>query len=572
MHEPSSWAQRRRNAQGNEISYDFAISTGVVSINEIRRSPYHNSITHSSSDAKSLVDGEIKELHSRDWDCNLHIFDIQKDGRLPSAESAVCRFLSEYQEYYTRNIEEFRSRVLETSAPRTARLTVIEDLIPPVMELLGYSLDLDPGLFSRHLGYAWGPGLSLQHLPEFSELGTPDLIFVSPYPRMFEVQHPFAWNQADWRNECLKRAAKFLQCRQLSPVLDVPEQHKVLCTAFEHTTISVQLDSESGGNWKATVLFPSSVKFWEEGSLRVSKHQHIDPRSRIHASQRVSQSKDPDVSTWLSALRVRNEDGADLTDPFHIVDALLREGLAHWNTHLVHVARAVDVLSTSNSSAEDIGLQPQQQIRALIFQGAGLISEILDSISAAIDAKSCFKSAKGASGDGSSSKQPQLEDLHRRFTHVKIQLERHLPALQHHIDIIRIRQQNRLAETQLEESRKAIQQADTIKRLTILAFIYIPIQTSAALFGMNIREIAQSSGMPSAWMFTVTTTILLGATLLAAGWKHVWSFVYRQKHQKLGSVRRCGARQLERIGIHVEASSQYGPEGQMGDAKPSWVF
>lgn len=570
MHEPLSWAQYRRNPWKNdEITYDFSISTGIVSISEIRRSPYHKRITHSPSEAKSLVDGEIKELHSRDWNCYVHIFDIHHDGRLPFGESVVCRFVSENQEYYTRDLEEFQSRVLELPAPHAARLVVVEDLVPAAMEVLGHSLNLDPGFFHRHIGNSWGSASSSEPLSEYPETEIPDLTFVSPYPRMLEVEHPFAWNQPDWRTECFKRAAKFLQCRQLSPVLDVPEQRKVLCTAFEHTTVNIQVDSTDVGQWKAFVLFPSSVKRWEEGSLRVVKHQPA--RSHTHSFRGLSGSQDPDVALWLSALQNRSENGGELTDPFHVVDSLFREALGHWNAHLVHVARAVDQLSMRNFTDDEIGLQPQQQIRALIFHETGMLSEILDSIRAAIEANISFKASGFSSDKEAKTKRPQLEDLHRRFTHVKTRLERPLPALQHYIDIIRVRQQNRLAETQLKESRKAIQQADTIKRLTILAFIYIPIQTSATIYGMNISEIVQRQRAPSVWTFAVTTLVLLAATLLAAGWNWTWAIVYRQKHQMFGSLRAYAARQLARIGIHVNANAERAFEGQMNDARPSWI-
>lgn len=85
--------------------------------------------------------------------------------------------------------------------------------------------------------------------------------------------------------------------------------------------------------------------------------------------------------------------------------------------------------------------------------------------------------------------------------------------MHHHIDTIVVQQQVELASSQLSESRKSIQQADTIKRLTILAFIYIPIQTAAGIFGMNISELRRELPI---WTFVVLAIGLLLATLAAA--------------------------------------------------------
>ena len=67
---------------------------------------------------------------------------------------------------------------------------------------------------------------------------------------------------------------------------------------------------------------------------------------------------------------------------------------------------------------------------------------------------------------------------------------------------------NVLAQTQLEESRKAILQGDTMKHLTTLAFLYIPISCVSSIFGMNIQELDPG---PPAWIFVV---VALGVTVL----------------------------------------------------------
>jgi hypothetical protein len=70
-----------------------------------------------------------------------------------------------------------------------------------------------------------------------------------------------------------------------------------------------------------------------------------------------------------------------------------------------------------------------------------------------------------------------------------------------------------LTTTQITESRKAIKQADTVARLTILAFIYIPTSCVCGVFGMNLVETPDGF---SAWIFGVTLAVVLITTLAIA--------------------------------------------------------
>ncbi|KAL8774201.1 MAG: hypothetical protein Q9194_004096 [Teloschistes cf. exilis] len=68
-----------------------------------------------------------------------------------------------------------------------------------------------------------------------------------------------------------------------------------------------------------------------------------------------------------------------------------------------------------------------------------------------------------------------------------------------------------LAMTQVEESRKAMQETEVVKRLTALAFIFIPVSTVCSAFGMNVQEL--SGDLPPIWLFAVVAV----AKLRAAG-------------------------------------------------------
>jgi Mg2+ and Co2+ transporter CorA len=55
----------------------------------------------------------------------------------------------------------------------------------------------------------------------------------------------------------------------------------------------------------------------------------------------------------------------------------------------------------------------------------------------------------------------------------------------------------------LAESRQAISQGQRVAKLTLLAFLYIPLSFTCSLFGMNVTQI--NSSLLSIWVWVVTT-------------------------------------------------------------------
>ena len=80
---------------------------------------------------------------------------------------------------------------------------------------------------------------------------------------------------------------------------------------------------------------------------------------------------------------------------------------------------------------------------------------------------------------------------------------------------MRERIQVHVAALSLEESRKGIQQASSVARLTQLAFIFIPLTFTTGVSGMNVESL--KNGAPL-WKFWVTAaTISLGAFMYLYG-------------------------------------------------------
>jgi len=68
----------------------------------------------------------------------------------------------------------------------------------------------------------------------------------------------------------------------------------------------------------------------------------------------------------------------------------------------------------------------------------------------------------------------------------------------------------------LEESRKSIQQTNSVGRISFLAFIFFPISIVCSFFGMNIREL---NGTGVSWqVFAISAATLSGLILVICIW------------------------------------------------------
>ena len=66
------------------------------------------------------------------------------------------------------------------------------------------------------------------------------------------------------------------------------------------------------------------------------------------------------------------------------------------------------------------------------------------------------------------------------------------------------------------ESRKGIEQAERVKRLTVLATIFIPLSFVTSLFGMNFQELG--TGSQSMWLFAAVCIPVIIGTYIAFVW------------------------------------------------------
>lgn len=86
---------------------------------------------------------------------------------------------------------------------------------------------------------------------------------------------------------------------------------------------------------------------------------------------------------------------------------------------------------------------------------------------------------------------------------------------------------------QLKEARKAIQEAEQTRRLTLLAFFYLPLTFTTSIFGMNFKELGQ--GDKSIWLAPITGLIVLLLSSLAYIW-HSLPCIAKQRKLRVGKA------------------------------------
>ncbi|THV51585.1 hypothetical protein BGAL_0106g00250 [Botrytis galanthina] len=72
----------------------------------------------------------------------------------------------------------------------------------------------------------------------------------------------------------------------------------------------------------------------------------------------------------------------------------------------------------------------------------------------------------------------------------------------------------------VEESRKAVQQANDVKALTVLATVYIPLSFVAGVFGMNVSELNSGIDVDIWLSFAISIPVTIASMVLV--WKWEW--------------------------------------------------
>jgi CorA-like Mg2+ transporter protein len=149
---------------------------------------------------------------------------------------------------------------------------------------------------------------------------------------------------------------------------------------------------------------------------------------------------------------------------------------------------------------------------------ARMLDQVCDSISRESEMAQKFLST---CGNRLRSLIQQIEDqLQKTKEFVSLQLEHIAADQQREL----VHNQIELSQLQIAESRKAIQQTETVRKLTMLAFVFIPTSTICSFFGMNIKELDEH---PRIWIFFVTLIAVVTIVLIIAAADGLLTFLMR---------------------------------------------
>jgi Mg2+ and Co2+ transporter CorA len=78
----------------------------------------------------------------------------------------------------------------------------------------------------------------------------------------------------------------------------------------------------------------------------------------------------------------------------------------------------------------------------------------------------------------------------------------------------------------LAQSKRNIWQAERVARLTLLAFLFIPLSFTASIFGMNVMELENGDGPRlSIWVWVVVSVPTFAVAFLVCFWDSVWGYL-----------------------------------------------
>lgn len=84
----------------------------------------------------------------------------------------------------------------------------------------------------------------------------------------------------------------------------------------------------------------------------------------------------------------------------------------------------------------------------------------------------------------------------------------------------------------IDESQKAISQAEGVAKLTTLAFFFVPLSFTTSVFGLNFRELSDGNHL-ILWVWSITAAGTLILTYIALQWFALNKLRYQIKMQPL---------------------------------------
>ncbi|KAJ9612460.1 hypothetical protein H2200_004057 [Cladophialophora chaetospira] len=90
----------------------------------------------------------------------------------------------------------------------------------------------------------------------------------------------------------------------------------------------------------------------------------------------------------------------------------------------------------------------------------------------------------------------------------------------------------------IAESRAANAFAASIRRITVLTFVYLPLTLAASIFGMNVQQVTNQAGQPQVWWYLIVAASLMAASSGAwCFWSNFAEFFAQWARRRLDAYR-----------------------------------
>jgi hypothetical protein len=265
-------------------------------------------------------------------------------------------------------------------------------------------------------------------------------------------------------------------------------------------------------------LYPA----YKQGEIVINHHKAIVDQTSYSYLRDVGS-----LTTWTDPLyRAVNPQMAHCLDYLHNFDAswiksanenpieYLIPFFELLEAHCHHVTQSLRIAHQNNAQYSHSPQSTEERDELLFTSWKDARGHIEDfqSIVGRIEAYQDIVSAHADTKKHNAERMERVSRTHKRL------LDKARNAEQHIRDTIQLNVGN----LSLQESRKSLQQADTIGRVSILAFVFLPLSLVTSFFGMNVQQL---TGTGATWqVITITGSILCTLVGYICAWTWRKSF------------------------------------------------
>ncbi|KAI9843352.1 MAG: hypothetical protein M1837_006478 [Sclerophora amabilis] len=549
---------------------------------EDENQPYHDYLGTLGAPYSNLLDWPGYALLPGPTDNNSHasstiyVLDVDVHGDVSKHEYTLGPFdvptFAHLQTFLKSPSSQVRERVI-----------CVQHILPSVIEALGAALDLEPKVFLQHLGSSWEDWQQIRKQrhsypvfdranPEpvsFSPLIDDDSILLSvDFPRLIVKSNPKMLHREidsqSWKMLSVDNGiTQGLHDDQLSDKLaDESPEEAGLEEVTQHFTCRL---STVNGVRTSIVFFPPCFQgrfdgFWDYREFRVtpmrprrpepkfSSHQKDPAGVKSHLSGHISRTDRADIDSFMEDLIWLNKRPQELSTFYLPWQLMYHYSLGQWqdlcgrlearyfHLHLNFRGQGGQMrhdLIWYSQVLKHSCLRYQSTLTDAI-NGIEISKTALEKDTGHSVAGGMWTSLQGSGRIESSSIEQSNEffvESLKRFGHLDQKLTRIVAKINEILQKHESETQRTIAQTSLNDAKESMLQAQSVKRLTVLAFIWIPVSAISSIFGTNTKEL-NGDDLPSIWVFFVTA---LGVTSLVV----LSAFSYRFKQPFVEGYKRA---------------------------------